>query len=25
VARAWQQFQIVSGLAKSEKILKDDF
>jgi hypothetical protein len=25
VQRAWQQFQIVAGLAKSEKILKDDF
>ena len=25
VARAWEQFQIVAGLAKSTKILKDDF
>jgi hypothetical protein len=25
VQRAWQQFQIIAGLAKSEKILKDDF
>jgi len=25
VARAWQQFQIVAGLAKSDPMLKDDF
>jgi hypothetical protein len=25
VKRAWEQFQILAGLSKSTKILKDDF